>query len=108
MQAQRYGCSVRIAQVRHAARGRLRGGELWCQRLNRLLRHREVPRHDRAQAPLLLQREVCAVKTFATAPLHASQLGVRLPQRYDKRAFIDRFLVRKEFLALLLLQSEVQ
>ena len=32
----RYGCPVRIAQVTHAARGRLRGGELGGQRLNGL------------------------------------------------------------------------
>ena len=68
----RYGCSLRIAQIRHAARGRLRGGQLRCQRLNRLLRHRQVPRHNRAQAPLLLQCKVRAVKTFAPAPLHST------------------------------------
>ena len=64
--------SVGVSEVRHPPGRRLCGRQLWGQRLDRLLRHRQVSGDDCAQAPLLLQREVRTVEALPTAPLHAT------------------------------------
>jgi len=66
-------CSIGVAEIGHAPWSWVGGRKLGSQRLDWLLRYREVSRHDCAQAALLLQRKVCAVKALLAAPLHAQQ-----------------------------------
>ena len=75
---------VRVAEIGHAPGRRLCGRQLGSQGLDGLLRHSQIARDDGAQASLLLQRKVRAIKTLPATLLQAAQPIISLRLRHGQ------------------------